>query len=202
MRKRIFIPAGLIVALCGLTISAAIIDGAGRNRYRAVLGLPGVHIKIILKGFDELHEQGFDLTEQQVKAEVESIFRAHRVRVFSENELVNVLGRPVFSITMRALAEERAGMATINIQFQLTEDAFLRRNQNMEVRGETWSGITTVLEKFDDLEIVSEAMERGVLRFCGLYSALNPGMPEDKFVPQEPKEPGAEPEADPQVQNQ
>lgn len=82
MRKRILIVAASVIALCTMMISAGMIGRSVPKRDPVLLGLHGVRVEIVFQGPEELRKYSSNLTQQHLRATVESILRQRHIRGF------------------------------------------------------------------------------------------------------------------------
>ena len=203
MRKRVLIPAGLVIVFFTLAISASLMDRNSQRRHHPMSGLPGVRLQILVKGFDNAEQYSY-LTEQAVKAQVELMLRQHRIRIISDGEIELVPGQPALYVNLRGAVDPKLKMAAVNVALRLVEDISLSRNHQIELRAETWSKTSTILANFDELEVIPQIIDKQTLHFCELYAAYNPSAKqyeedhrkESNNVPEQSPEENQEPAKD------
>lgn len=173
MRKSILILAALVVASCTLMISAGMAGRSVVETYPIMLGLPGVHVKVVSTVPKKLLEHSRTLAQTHLRATVESVLRKRNIRVFSEGDLRVVPGRPTLQVELKCAVDEELGAAAISVRFRLIEDTSLIRNDRVALRAETWARPAVTIVKFNELDSISEYVEKRTVYFCNLYDAAN-----------------------------
>jgi hypothetical protein len=174
MRKRTLISTVLAIALCTLAASAEMIrlGGSGVKKSSVLLGLPGVHVKVILRNPKELKK--YITSQQHLRTKAESLLRRRQIKLFSEDELTSVPGEPVLEIRINLATDSRISGTAINLRLRLVEDISLVRDYNIRARTAIWESAMTGLIKLEELEDIGEIVEKRTDVFCDLYDKANP----------------------------
>ncbi len=145
---------------------------SGVKKSSVLLGLPGVHVKVILRNPKELKK--YITSQQHLRTKAESLLRRRQIKLFSEDELTSVPGEPVLEIRINLATDSRISGTAINLRLRLVEDISLVRDYNIRARTAIWESAMTGLIKLEELEDIGEIVEKRTDVFCDLYDKANP----------------------------
>ncbi len=143
MRKSNLISTVLAIALCTLTASAGMmgLGGLGGKKSSVLADLPGVHVKVVLRGSKELEKYNLTLTEQ-LRTKVESILRRRHIRLLSEDELPSVQGKPILELRINLIIDKKLSVSLMAINLRLlthatAEEVYAQTTKVIDVLGQS-----------------------------------------------------------------
>ena len=157
------------------------------NQRDVLAGLQGVYV-----GVEEIgpEVEKYSLTKQVLQTDVELRLRQCGVRVLSQEEFRQTVGRSILYINITPAINEKFDLAAVTIQVELNELAFLVRGPTTCVRCATWVNGSTMVVGKARINEVRDKVKEFVDMFINDYLAANPkARPAD----QETEKPKGEP---------
>ncbi len=143
-----------------------------REKKREILaGLQGV--QVIVEDFSPEVEK-YVFNKQQYKTDVELRLRQYGVKVFSEEESLQVSGSPFLYINVNPVIVEKVGVSAVNILVKLNEVVSLERNPSVITIATMWQEDKTLLLGLNRLDKLREYVRDLVDMFINDYLAANP----------------------------
>jgi len=166
-----------IFVVLAIGLFAVIGYGAeARWERRSLAGLQGV--VVVVERIDQ-KAKWYGLTEEALQADTILKLRRNGIKVFSEQERLQMTGIPQLYINVNVAVREEIGFSAANIHVAFKQAVLLKRDPTKSFMATTWKADDISMGKTSDLKGVREDVKALVDQFINDYLAANPKQQKD-----------------------